>query len=161
MEDLTRDWPVGLTFAFLFVVALLRGSLTFAIGHGLRRAGDSRAGERPDRPGMVRAEKIVRRAGPPAVSLGFLTVGLQTAINLTAGLLRMPLSRFVPAVVVGALLWATIYTTIGFAVVDAALGRWSWWWITAAALAVLVVVAASRLAGRDRTGSGVDEGSGD
>lgn len=145
VDELTSDWPVWLAFGFLFLVALLRGTLTFAIGRGIRSAGDrSRAAEQLERPALQRAERFVRRVGPPAVSLGFLTVGFQTAINLSAGLLRMPWTRFLPAVVVGALLWATIYTTIGFAVIDAFLGRLSWWWALAALGAVLVVFLVNR-----------------
>ena len=78
------------------------------------------------------------------VSLGFLTVGVQTAINATAGLLNMPLRRYVPALVVGALIWATVYVTVGMAVIEAALGRVPWWWAVVG-LAVLVgIVAVSR-----------------
>lgn len=139
MEELIEGWPVWLAFGFLFCGAFVRGNATYWLGRGIRRGGErSRARERLHRPGMRRAEETVRRFGAPAVSLGFLTVGFQTAINLSAGMLRMPLSRFVPAVVVGAVLWAALYTTVGLAVVDAALGRLSWWW----ALVVLAVVAA-------------------
>jgi membrane protein DedA with SNARE-associated domain len=48
------------------------------------------------------------------VSISFLTVGLQTLINLAAGVSRMPLRRYLPAVSVGALLWAFLYATVGF-----------------------------------------------
>ena len=64
----------------------------------------------------------MRRFGAPAVTLGFLTVGVQTAINASAGMLRMPQRRFLPAVTLGALLWSLVYTTVGFTVVDAWLG---------------------------------------
>ena len=65
----------------------------------------------------------MRRFGAPAVTLGFLTVGVQTAINASAGMLRMPQRRFLPAVTVGAALWSLLYTTVGFTVVDAWLGN--------------------------------------
>ena len=74
--------------------------------------------------------------GPPLVSIGFLTVGVQSAINFSAGLLRMPQRTFQPAVIIGALLWSTLYTTVGFAVIEAAFGHLSWWWALIA-LAVL------------------------
>ena len=74
----------------------------------------------------------MRRFGAPAVTLGFLTVGVQTAINASAGMLRMPQRRFLPAVALGAALWSVLYTTVGFTVVDAWLGRLSWWWAVVA-----------------------------
>jgi membrane protein DedA with SNARE-associated domain len=87
----------------------------------------------------------VQRFGAPAVTLGFLTVGVQTAINASAGMLRMPQRRFLPAVTLGAALWSLIYTTVGFTVVDAWLGAVSWWW---ALVAVVAVVAIFVLSGR-------------
>jgi membrane protein DedA with SNARE-associated domain len=86
----------------------------------------------------------VRRFGAPAVTLGFLTVGVQTAINASAGMLRMPQRRFLPAVTLGALLWAVLYTTVGFTVVDAWLGGVAWWWAVVALAVVATIVVVSR-----------------
>ncbi len=132
-----------LAFGVLFLGAFVRGNATYWVGRGLRRGGErTRAGGRFESSGFVRAERVVRRFGAPAVSVGFLTVGFQTAINVTAGMLRMPQSRFLPAVTVGALLWATLYTTVGMAVIEAAFGRVPWWWVLAAlaALAATIVI---------------------
>lgn len=52
----------------------------------------------------------------------------------------MPQRRFLPAVTRGALLWSVVYTTVGFAVLDAWLGILSWWWAVAA-IAVMASVA--------------------
>ena len=49
------------------------------------------------------------------VTLSFLTVGIQTLVNLAAGVLRMPLRRYLPALIVGAIIWAFLYATVGFA----------------------------------------------
>lgn len=54
------------------------------------------------------------------VPLCFLTLGVQAAVNASAGVSRMPLRRYLPAVTVGALAWALMYTTIGMAI--------SGWW---------------------------------
>ena len=43
------------------------------------------------RPSVRRAEAVVGRYGAPAVTLCFLTIGVQTAVNAAAGSLRMPL----------------------------------------------------------------------
>ena len=48
----------------------------------------------------------------------FLTVGVQTAVNLMAGAGRMPLVRYLPAVAVGSLIWAGVYTVAGVALLD-------------------------------------------
>jgi membrane protein DedA with SNARE-associated domain len=49
------------------------------------------------------------------VTLSFLTVGIQTLVNLAAGVMRMPLRRYIPALTIGAILWAFLYATVGFA----------------------------------------------
>lgn len=129
----------------LFAGAFLRGGATYAAGRGLRRGGEqSRLAGHLDRPLVARAEGWVHRFGAPLVSLGFLTVGVQTAINAASGLLRMPLRRFLPALVAGAALWATLYLTVGLAVVDALLGRVQWWWALVGLLVVAIVVLGSR-----------------
>ena len=113
-----EDWPAGLAFAFLFAVAFCRGGATYAIARGLRGLAGRRT-ELVERPSVRRAETVVGRYGAPAVTLCFLTIGVQTAINAAAGSLRMPLIRYLPALVLGAGLWATVYVTIGFAVLEA------------------------------------------
>lgn len=145
-----KDWPVWGVFLALFVGAFIRGNATYWVGRGIRAGGArSRFAGQLERPGMRRAEGWVRRFGAPAVALGFLTVGVQTAINVSAGVLRMPQSRWLPGVIVGALLWATLYTTVGLAVVGAVLGRVGWWWaLIAAAVIAVVVITSRRLEGR-------------
>jgi membrane protein DedA with SNARE-associated domain len=60
-------------------------------------------------------QQLVARWGAPVVALSFLTVGIQTLVNLAAGVLRMPLRRYLPALTVGAIIWALLYATVGFA----------------------------------------------
>jgi membrane protein DedA with SNARE-associated domain len=60
-------------------------------------------------------QQAVARWGAPVVTLSFLTVGIQTLVNLAAGVLRMPLRRYLLALTVGAILWAFLYATVGFA----------------------------------------------
>jgi membrane protein DedA with SNARE-associated domain len=147
MEDLVEGWPVWVVFLLLWAGAFARGTGTYWVGRGVR-AGGSRsrwAAARLDSRVVTHAEGWVQRYGAPAVTLGFLTVGVQTAINASAGMLRMPQRRFLPAVTLGAALWSLIYTTVGFTVVDAWLGAVSWWW---ALVAVVAVVAIFVLSGR-------------
>jgi membrane protein DedA with SNARE-associated domain len=131
------DLPLAAAYAFLVVVAFCRGGATYLVGRLARRA------KILDRPAVRRAERMVRRVGPPAVSLSFLTVGVQTAVNAAAGLLRMPGRHYVPALLVGALAWAAIYLTVGMAVVHAWLGARDGRWLLAALAAAAVVVAVS------------------
>ena len=99
--------PFWLTFVIFFIGAFVRGNLTYWVGRGLRRgSANTRLGRHLDGPAMARAARIIERVGAPAVSLSFLTVGVQTAINASAGVLRMPLRWYLPAVTVGAVLWS-------------------------------------------------------
>jgi len=136
-----EGWPFALVYAFFFAGAMVRANATYWLGRGARRGGErSRAADQLDRPLVRRAETVLARYGAPVVSLSFLTVGVQTAVNLAAGVLRMPLWRYEIAAVIGALAWAGIYTTIGFAVVEAWVGQAPWWvWLVL--VAVIAVVA--------------------
>jgi membrane protein DedA with SNARE-associated domain len=49
------------------------------------------------------------------VTASFLTVEVQTVVNLAAGLTRMPLRRYLPALVLSGLIWAFIYATVSSA----------------------------------------------
>lgn len=121
--DSIRALPFGWAYLTLFVIVMLRANATYWVGRvfvgGSRRSGrlqrfvDSRA--------MALAERFIKRWGILAVPLSFLTIGVQTTVNLTAGVLRMPLGRYLPAVTLGCLMWATVYSTIGFAAVYAVL----------------------------------------
>jgi membrane protein DedA with SNARE-associated domain len=67
------------------------------------------------KPRFARMQQMVARWGAPVVTLSFLTVGIQTLVNLAAGVMRMPLRRYIPALTIGAILWAFLYATLGFA----------------------------------------------
>lgn len=114
------------TFGALFVIVMVRANATYWIGRGAvagsRRLRSSEGGPSP---AWQRAQKLVHRWGPVAVVFCFLTVGIQTAVNATAGISRMPLRRYLPAVTLGSMLWATIYATVGLAAAQA--------WVAAAA----------------------------
>lgn len=145
MGDLTQGWPIWAVFIFLFCGSFVRGNAMYWIGRAIRAGGArSRWATMLERPGMARAEQLVTKFGPPAVALGHLTVGLQSAINVTAGVLRMPQRRWLPAVAVGAILWSLLYTTVGLALVAAILGQAQWWWALVGAGVVALIVLVSR-----------------
>lgn len=147
------EWSVIAIYLGLVAVAMGRGGATYALGRGARGAAERRWTF--DTALVRRGESVVRRFGAPAVSLCFLTIGLQTAVLLAAGTLKMPVARFVPALVLGALLWAGIYSTVGLAAVNVIWGDGRLW-IAVAALAgvgLLVWVVRALLRGRLAAGS--------
>ena len=85
---------------------------------------------------------LVRRWGAVAITLAYLTVGLQTAIFAAAGLIKMPYLRFTIASIPGALIWAIVWATVGFGAVWAALALFahSPWALVGVAAVVVVVV---------------------
>ena len=101
----------------------------------------------------------VRIEGPFAVTLSYLTIGIQTAVHLTAGVMRMPLRFYLPAAVVGSAAWAVLYATIGLAVVQAwiAAEAGSWWGVAALAALLAAGVATWVVRNRRREPDAVDE----
>ena len=132
--------PVGWAFLSLFGIVMARANATYWLGRGAAAGGrKTKLKKYLDSAAMARAESIIARWGAPAVAVCFVTVGLQTAINLAAGVGRMPYAtRYLPAVVVGSVIWALLYATIGLAaftaVIDAIGGE-------PAGLAVLLLIA--------------------
>lgn len=92
-------------------------------------------------PTARRGLAMVHRFGPFAVTLAYLTVGVQTAVFVGSGLLRMPYLRFTVASLPGAVAWAFIWGTVGLGAVWAAvrLATASPWGL-AAVLVVLAVL---------------------
>ncbi|WP_127127209.1 DedA family protein [Georgenia sp. SYP-B2076] len=162
MPDFLASWPFWLVFAFLYLGATIRGQGTYWAGRILteqalrrshprggwrRRAYDWLQGE-----GTARGIEAIRRWGLVVVPVSYLTVGFQTMVNAGAGVLRIHWGRYALAQVPGALAWAAIYSTIGFAVWDAALAAaaGSPWGIAGIA-AVAVVITATVLVRRRRS----------
>lgn len=118
--EIFEGWPLPAAIGVLYVIVLLRAGGTYALGRG-SRAGVRRMLERRGRlaPQFARAEAVIERYGAPVVALSFLTVGFQTAVNLAAGVLRMPLVKYLPALAIGGAMWATLYGVLGLATVNA------------------------------------------
>lgn len=151
MLDRFAELPFWQAFLALFIIVMARSNATYWLGRGAI-AGWRRHRPRPEAETRARAEALLRRLGPVAVALSYLTVGIQTAIHLTAGVMRMPLHLYLPAAVIGSIAWAVIYTTIGLAVVEAWLAAraGSWWALGGLASLVLVGVATWLLSHRRR-----------
>jgi membrane protein DedA with SNARE-associated domain len=139
--DFWKGWPYPVAVAALFVVVMLRAGGTYALGRaareGVRR---SRLARLMAKPRFARMQQLVARWGAPVVTVSFLTVGIQTLVNLAAGVMRMPLRRYIPALTVGAILWAFLYATVGFATFAG--WRQMYQLSPAAAIVILVVLLA-------------------
>lgn len=128
-NPMSWDGPWIWVWLALFFIVLCRAGGTYLIGRAVR-SGVSRisAVQKIMNAAIYqRAEVSLDRWGPPAVAISFLTVGFQTAINLAAGVIRMRWYRYLPALLIGGALWATIYTTVGrvsLVAVGVAYNRW-------------------------------------
>lgn len=145
MQAWLESLPLGAGILFFWAVGIIRTTVVFALGRaatvGGRRIGPVR--RVTDSPVYRRAERLVNRWGVLAVPACFLTVGLQTAVILTTAVTGMPLRRWIPAMLVGTLIWGTVYGTVGMAVV------WAWLrepWAVVLVVALLALLAAARAA---------------
>lgn len=129
MNPLNWDVSIFWVWCGLFVVAFCRAGATYIVGRLARReAGRFRSVDRAlQSQSYAKAEDRINRWGSPVVSVSFLTVGFQTAANLVSGATRMAWWRYIPALAVGAALWATLYSTMGFVGFEAVSRLYSKW----------------------------------
>lgn len=114
-NPMSWDGPWIWVWLGLYFIIFCRAGGTYLIGRAARR-GVTRIGAIQKvmaSSAYQRAEAAIDRWGPPAVVVSFLTIGFQTAINLAAGAIRMRWYRYLPALLIGGALWATIYASIG------------------------------------------------
>lgn len=133
----TLHWTAAI--GFFWVVGVVRTSIIFGLGW-LAASGGSRFDrirKLMDHPAYLRARNFVNRWGVLAVPACFLTIGFQTAVIITTGFTRMPLLRWIPAMLVGTLIWGTIYGTVGMAVV--------WAWLENPRIALILLALAALL----------------
>lgn len=153
--------PFWLVVVLLVVIVAARSHGTYWLARGVAHGASGLSTRRsPDRPSRVaaarerllawgaspsgrRASEALRRVGPFAVTLAYLTVGAQTAVFAAAGLARMSYPRFVLASVPGCIAWAFVWATVGLgalwgAVALAARSPWLLAAVVAGLVAVLV-----------------------
>lgn len=142
-----------LLFLFLIVVVFFRAQTTYWLGRaaaagvlsGVNSTGIRGAvGRWFNGPIPHKGAKILNKWGIIIIPLCFLTVGIQTAVNAGAGLLRMPWAKYTVAMLPGCAAWAFIY----------AFGALALWFAAARAIAgspyawvALVVLLAAIVAG--------------
>lgn len=116
MDPTTWQAPFALVVGALFIIVMLRANATYWLGRAIAAGtGRSRWRRILDTKAYATGARWLNRWGPPAVALSFLTIGIQTMVNLSAGVARMPLRRYLPSVTVGSVIWAFLYGTVGFA----------------------------------------------
>jgi membrane protein DedA with SNARE-associated domain len=114
-DPTTWDAPFAVVVLALFVIVMLRANGTYWLGRALAAGARRSRWERLlESRHYATGARWLNRWGAPAVSLSFLTIGIQTMVNLAAGVARMPLRRYLPAVTVGCMMWAFMYGTVGF-----------------------------------------------
>ncbi|WP_156802506.1 DedA family protein [Corynebacterium lubricantis] len=151
MEEILAGYPFWAVWLFLYFGATIRGQATYWIGRGVV-TGATRTKRGPawwqrTRDRLAEAEtsaghKAIERVGIVAIPFAYVTVGLQSAIILAAGLLQISWRKFSLAQIPGAVAWATIYSTIGFAAwasVARALAG-DWWPLVVLLIVVAVIV---------------------
>ena len=149
MLERIHSLPYPWVFLFFWCLAMMRSHTMYWIGRGIT-AGTARTRwvSLLESPVYARAQAWSARWGVLAVPASFLTVGIQSVIQFSAGVARMPLRRYVAATAAGAIAWAAVYTTIGMAILTA--------WITGpigrlvsllmvTALVLVVVIRRSRV----------------
>lgn len=159
MKEWINSLPIEVALLFMWIVGIVRTCLVYWVA-ALAAKGSARfhrIREAMERPLYRKARAFINRWGVIAVPLCFLTVGFQTAVIITTGFTRMPLRRWIPAMLIGTLMWAAIYTTIGFAIL-AALGLEPWMFPVALAFVVAgaVIISVVREKRIDRKGAAED-----
>ncbi|MEV7972204.1 hypothetical protein [Cellulomonas sp. NPDC089187] len=167
-------WPFWAVIGALFVIVMGRSHLFYWLGRGVFSGAGrlaERVDERGDQPSVDsrwqiwrdhaqrlmrtptarRGLDLVHRWGPLAVTFAYVTVGVQTAVFVGSGLLRMPYPRFVLASIPGSIAWAFIWGTVGlgavWAVVRLSLASP---WALAGVLVLLVAVITAAVVVRRR-----------
>ena len=104
--DRLFELPVGWTLFAFWCLAMMRSNGAYWIGRAIVAGTSiSRFADLLDSPLYQRAQAMAERWGVLAVPLSFLTVGVQTFVQISAGVTRMPLRLYLPAVAVGSVMW--------------------------------------------------------
>lgn len=145
-------------FLFLFAGAMIRGQLIYWLARivtdRVMATGEPGPGWRQrvhrwlHSDGVAHGRRSLARWGWPLVSFAYLTVGFQSMVMASAGMVRMKVLTFTLAQTPGSIAWAIIYSTIGFAFwgafFAAVQGNPVWLLLLVAAIVLLVVLIRQR-----------------
>lgn len=131
LSTFLAEGPFLAVFFFLLGVVFLRAQGTYWLGRwvtslALRHIHPKDGWRRRtvdwfNSPAVRHGSSSIHRWGMPIIPISFLTVGFQTVVQAGAGVLRLPWPKYTLAMFPGTLVWALIYSTIGFAVWEAAI----------------------------------------
>lgn len=125
------DGPWWWVYLFLLCVVFVRAQATYWVGRGLRKGAASigdggsesqaqrRVARRFSGPAWQRAQDFVERWGFIGIPVSFLTIGFQTLVNAAAGFMRMRWDLYTVAMIPGCLMWAAVYSVVGYSLVAA------------------------------------------
>lgn len=154
MPEFLSGIPFALALTLLSIGAWLRGQLMYWVG----RVPTDQALQRTN-PTAGRMQRLhawlagggadagieaIRRWGLLVVPVCYLTVGFQSMVQAGAGVLRIRWWKYSLVQIPGAIAWGTIYSTIGFAVWEAALAAAAG---SPAGIAIIAVVLVALVAG--------------
>jgi membrane-associated protein len=147
---LANEHRVNLIVMLLVANAAAIGAffVGYAVGHAI---GPWLLDRRPLRnnPAVERTRQLVARRGGPAVLVGRFVAVVRAIVPGLVGLSDISFRTFVPYNVIGGLIWATLYTLVGYAVgrsyqhVLSTVGVWSY--------VIVAVVAAALIGNHIRT----------
>ena len=138
MLEWIHSLPYPWVFLFFWCLGMMRSHTMYWIGRGVTvGTAHTRWSSLLESPMYARAQSWSARWGVLAVPMSFLTVGLQSFIQISAGVARMPLRRYAVATAAGAIVWAAVYTTIGMAIVTA--------WLTGPTGRIVIILVAAAL----------------
>jgi membrane-associated protein len=147
---LANEHRVNLIVMLLVANAAAIGAffVGYAVGHAI---GPWLLDRRPLRnnPAVERTRQLVARRGGPAVLVGRFVAVVRAIVPGLVGLSDISFRTFVPYNVIGGLIWATLYTLVGYAVgrsyqhVLSTVGVWSY--------VIVAVVAAALIGNHVRT----------
>ncbi|SDD10258.1 membrane protein DedA, SNARE-associated domain [Sanguibacter gelidistatuariae] len=152
--------PFVAIFCFFFAIVIVRTQATYWLARlvAAQTVGRSapknrvlaRAQAWSQSPSAARGNTALNRWGVLAVPLSFFTVGFKSVVNAAAGLTQMPFRRYLPAMLLGCMIHATIYATVGWAAWEVALAAaaGSPWGIAVLAALLLATAALITLARR-------------
>lgn len=141
-------------FVFLFMVVLLRAQTTYWLARAAASGAVLATGRQGflgavarwfDGPVPRKGAAMLDKWGVIVIPLCFLTVGIQTAVNAGAGLVRMRWSTYTIAMIPGCVLWALLYglgTLAVFAAAIRAVAGSPWGWV---GLALIVALIAAKI----------------
>ncbi|MDR1393722.1 MAG: hypothetical protein LBJ62_07135 [Bifidobacteriaceae bacterium] len=154
MVDWIRSQPFIVACLFLTCVAGVRSQCTYWLGRAVR-AGLVRSAwaKRIASQAALRARDKLERWGWPMIPVSFLTVGLQTAVNLSAGLIGWRWPKYTLAAVPGWIMWGVVYAAGGLALFAGIAAIWAaapWLAVATVQTLVVLVVAAVYITRRRR-----------